>query len=85
METAKINYMRSASWTHCLWCHKNVHHGDTILHFTKTCPNKKDEVAKYPCRCKMPDFDFVPEREGLVWEEPKLSPPGAGQNADGSL
>lgn len=61
-----VNYMQVASWTHCLRCHKNVHKEDTLLHFYTTC-QFKEKIAAYPCLCLMPDFDFIPEREGLTW------------------
>lgn len=62
----QINYMKLGMWTHCLRCHKNVHKDDNIQHFYTSCPNK-DVEAKYPCDCIMPEFDFVPDKEGLQW------------------
>lgn len=67
----QANYMQVAAWVHCLRCHKTYHRDDTMLHFYTTCPNKDDRALpanlQMACLCLMPDFDFVPDREGLTW------------------
>lgn len=64
MQTA--NYMKAAQWVHCLLCHKTYHKEDVMLHWSKLCPNAGKEATA--CLCKLPDVDYIPEREGLVWE-----------------
>lgn len=64
-----INYMQMAMWVHCLRCHKNVHVDDSTQHFYKTCTEPRIPAGvDLLCLCLRPDFNFVPEREGLTWE-----------------